>query len=85
LGSQPVPDEDDLHRLAFSIVGLAVHLFVGRDVMHALRPGLGDTGEAIDIWADRLAVFALGMVTAEAARCTVVLPAPVPSQPPFLK
>ena len=79
LGPQPPPDEDDLHRLAFSIVGLAVHLFVARDVMHKLRPGLDDTGAAIDIWASRLAVFAVGMVHAEAARCGVALPPPAHS------
>jgi len=77
LGPQTPPNEDDLHRLAFSIVGLAVHLFVARDVMQTLRPGLGDTGEAIDLWASRLAVFAVGMVHAEADRCGVALPPPV--------
>ena len=84
LAPHPAPDEDDLHRLAFSIVGLAVHLFVARDVMQTLRPGLGHTGEAIDVWADRLAVFSFGMVNAEAARCAVVLPAPAPGQNPLL-
>lgn len=76
LGPQMPPDEDDLHRLAFSIVGLAVHLFVARDVMQTLRPGLADSGEAIDTWAARLSVFAVGMVHAEATRCGVVLPPP---------
>ena len=72
--------DDGLHRLAFSIVGLAVHLFVGREVMNAVVPGLCDSPEAVDAWADRLALFALGMVQAEAARrgCALVpTPAPV--------
>lgn len=66
--------DDDLHRLAFSMVGLAVHLFVGREVMNAVVPGLCDSPEAVDPWADRLALFALGMVQAEAARrgCALV-------------
>lgn len=75
IGPQHPPD-DDLHRLAFSIVGLAVHLFVGGHVMQTLRPGLGNSLASIDIWADRLAVFASGMVNAEAARCGVALASP---------
>lgn len=77
LGPAPPPDGDDLHRLAFAIVGLAVHLFVGRDILHALRPSIGHSPEAIDTWAERLAVFAEGMVRAEASRCGVALVPPV--------
>jgi AcrR family transcriptional regulator len=69
----PLPDDDDLHRLAFSIVGMAIHLLVGREIMQAIRPTLCATPEAIDQWADRLAVFAMGMVQAEAQRRGIAL------------
>jgi AcrR family transcriptional regulator len=69
----PMPDDDDLHRLAFSIVGMAIHLLVGHEIMRSLRPTLCATPEAIDQWADRLAVFAVGMVQAEAQRRGIAL------------
>ena len=79
LGADAV--DDDIHRLAFSMVGLAVNLFVGREVMKAVVPALCDLPDAVDAWADRLALFAVGMVQAEAARRGVSLTlAPVPSR-----
>ncbi len=60
--------DDDIHRLAFSIVALGVHLFVGRDIMDAIKPQLIATPKAIDIWAERLVSFAEAMVKAEAQR-----------------
>ena len=60
--------DDDLHRLAFSIVGLGIHLFVGHDVMQAIRPALVRTPAAIDRYTERLADYALAMVQAEAQR-----------------
>jgi TetR/AcrR family transcriptional regulator, regulator of cefoperazone and chloramphenicol sensitivity len=78
-----VHDDDDLHRLAFSIVAMAVHLFVGRDIMQTLRPTLCIGAPAIDAWCDRLVQFALAMVQAEAARRGLGLTpaaAPAPGQ-----
>lgn len=60
--------DDDLHRLAFSLVSQGVFLFVGRDVIQALRPQLLSTPEAIDIWASRMADNALAMVEVERTR-----------------
>lgn len=60
--------DDDLHRLAFSIVGLGIHLFVGHDVMRAIKPGLTDTPPAIDLYTERLVDYALAMVQNEALR-----------------
>lgn len=60
--------DDDLHRLAFSIVGLGIHLFVGHDVMQALKPELAGTPQAIDLYTERLVDYALAMVHSEALR-----------------
>ena len=60
--------DDDLHRLAFSIVALGVYLFVGRDIMEAIKPQLIATPKAIDVWAERLVDFGEAMVNAEAKR-----------------
>jgi TetR/AcrR family transcriptional regulator, regulator of cefoperazone and chloramphenicol sensitivity len=60
--------DDDVHRLAFSIVGLAIHLFVGRDVVQALQPQLLATPKAIDAYTERLLGYALAMVDCEKTR-----------------
>lgn len=60
--------DDDVHRLAYSIVGLAIHLFVGRDIVQALQPQLLATPEAIDTYTERLLGYALAMVACEKAR-----------------
>jgi AcrR family transcriptional regulator len=60
--------DDDLHRLAFSITGLAMQVYVSRDVIDSVRPRLIATPRNIDLWADRLADFAEALVAVEAAR-----------------
>jgi TetR/AcrR family transcriptional regulator, regulator of cefoperazone and chloramphenicol sensitivity len=60
--------DDDVHRLAYSIVGLAIHLFVGRDVVQTLQPQLLATPAAIDIYTERLLGYALAMVASEKTR-----------------
>ena len=62
-----LPD-DDVHRLAYSIVGLAIHLFVGRDVVQTLQPQLLATPVAIEIYTERLLGYALAMVASEKTR-----------------
>jgi TetR/AcrR family transcriptional regulator, regulator of cefoperazone and chloramphenicol sensitivity len=62
-----LPD-DDVHRLAFSIVGLAIHMFVSRDVVQTLQPQLIATPEAIDIYTERLLGYAMAMVASEKTR-----------------
>ena len=58
--------DDDLHRLAFSMTGMAVQLFVSRDVMQAIRPQLLGHTNAVDQWTARLVSYGLAMVAAEA-------------------
>jgi AcrR family transcriptional regulator len=58
----------DAHRLAFAIIGMAVHFYVGQDIVSAISPELLGTGEAIDILAERLAAYALSIIEGEARR-----------------
>lgn len=60
--------DDDVHRLAVSIAGLGVHLFVSRDVIEALAPQLSATPEAVDLWGDRLVMYAQALIDAETRR-----------------
>ena len=60
--------DDGLHRLAFSITGLALQLFVTRDVVSAIRPQLMAQPQAIDDWAEQMVAYAEAMVGLEAAR-----------------
>ena len=60
--------DDDLHRLAFSITGMALQLYIGRDIVQAIRPQLLGQPKAIDLWAERLVIYASAMVQAEAGR-----------------
>ncbi|MEC5215185.1 AcrR family transcriptional regulator [Actimicrobium sp. GrIS 1.19] len=60
--------DDDLHRLAFSVVGLALHIFVARDVIEAIRPKLLATPAAIEQWTAAMVDFADAMVAREADR-----------------
>ena len=60
--------DDEMHRLAVSIAGLGVHLFVSRDVIEALAPQLSQTPEAVDLWADRLVMYAEALIDAEEKR-----------------
>ena len=78
---------DDLARLAFSVVGLALQMMVARDVIDKIRPQLLDTPEAIDTWMDRLVDYAEAMIGAEQARMvrTSGAAAPTPTSPPRKK
>jgi AcrR family transcriptional regulator len=58
----------DVHRLAFAIIGMAVHFYVGQDVVSAILPEMLDTPAAIDILAERLSGYALSMVEGEVRR-----------------
>lgn len=60
--------DDDIHRLAISVAGMTFQLFVMQDVIDLLNPALLAAPEPIDIWADRMARYALAMVAAEAER-----------------
>jgi AcrR family transcriptional regulator len=60
--------DDDVHRLAFSLAGLGVHMHVGREVFDAVQPGLIDDAAGIARWRERLVMYALAMIEAERAR-----------------
>ena len=58
----------ELQRLAICICGLGVHLHVGHDVIAQLAPRLHEGADALDLWAERLVMYALAMIDAEHAR-----------------
>ncbi|MBP6850611.1 MAG: CerR family C-terminal domain-containing protein [Rhodoferax sp.] len=60
--------DDDVHRLAVCIARLGVHMHVGRDVTDAIAPTLNARADALDIWSDRLVMYAAAMVHAEGQR-----------------
>jgi TetR/AcrR family transcriptional regulator, regulator of cefoperazone and chloramphenicol sensitivity len=60
--------DDDLLRLVVCLAGLGVHMHLGRDVTDSLAPSLNAAPDAIDLWAERLQMFGLAMVEAEARR-----------------
>ena len=58
----------EIHRLAFSISALGVFLFVGRDVIEAIKPEVISTPKAIDQHGVRLVQYAMAMVNSELDR-----------------
>lgn len=60
--------DDDVHRLAFAIVGLAMQPFVSRDAIDAIRPQLLASPQAIDSSVQRLADYAQAMTEFEQRR-----------------
>ncbi|KQP47700.1 CerR family C-terminal domain-containing protein [Pseudorhodoferax sp. Leaf274] len=64
--------DDDLHRLAFAISGLAMQLFVMHDMVDTIQPSLMRDATAIDRWAERLVGYALALVDAERLRRTAL-------------
>jgi TetR/AcrR family transcriptional regulator, regulator of cefoperazone and chloramphenicol sensitivity len=68
-----VTADADVQRLAICLAGLGVHLHVGCDINEQLAPGLMQGPAALDRWAERLSLFGLAMVRAEAERRGVLL------------
>ena len=66
--------DDDLHRLAVCIAALGVHMHVGRDVTDVIAPSLNDQPESLDLWMERLVMYAQAMVAAESNRRTLASP-----------
>lgn len=58
----------DVHRLTFAIIGMAVHYYVGHEVVSAICPQLLNTPKAIDTLADRLAEYSVAMIEGETKR-----------------
>jgi AcrR family transcriptional regulator len=72
--------DDDIQRLAVCLMGLAVHLHVGRDVIDAVAPQLNRHAQAAALWGDCLLRQALAMVEAERVRrAALAPPAPAPA------
>ncbi|OOV08505.1 hypothetical protein RF819_18995 [Rhodoferax fermentans] len=60
--------DDDIHRLVFTFMGLGTTPHVAGDVVAAIRPALLATPQAIDVYCDRLVIYGMAMVEAEARR-----------------
>ncbi|MEO7496106.1 MAG: CerR family C-terminal domain-containing protein [Massilia sp.] len=60
--------DDDVARLAFCVVGMAIQLMVTREVVDQIAPQLLATDEAIDTWLARLVDYAEAMIHAEQVR-----------------
>jgi AcrR family transcriptional regulator len=60
--------DDDVHRLAFAITGLAMQLYVTYDRVHAIQPSLQRHAADIDRWGERLLDYALALVEDEHQR-----------------
>lgn len=58
----------DIERLTFAIIGMAVHLFLGYQVVCEIAPQMLNSESAVDIQAKRLSMFALAMLESEASR-----------------
>lgn len=58
----------ELQRLAVSLAGLGVQLHCGRSINEQIAPGLYSGPDAIDNWSDRLVLYGLAMIRAEATR-----------------
>jgi AcrR family transcriptional regulator len=61
-------EDDEVHRLAFSIAALAIQMFTSRDIFNAIRPQLISSNEALDQWSTRVSDYAEAMVAAETKR-----------------
>lgn len=61
-------DDEELHRLTFAIIGMAVHFYVGQDIVTAISPKMLNTTRSIDTLAQSLAVYAAAMIEAESRR-----------------
>ncbi len=60
--------DDDVHRLGFCIVAQAVYMFVGRDVMLAVRPALIQSPQALERMRETLTQNAIALVQEEKRR-----------------
>lgn len=57
--------DDEVHRLAFALSGMALQIYIGQDIIAAARPALLATPVTVDQAARRLADFGCAMVRAE--------------------
>ncbi|NGZ88381.1 CerR family C-terminal domain-containing protein [Duganella aceris] len=57
--------DDDVHRLAYAIVGLGIQILIGRDVVNQITPHMLASPEAIAQWSGYLVDFAEALVNAQ--------------------
>ncbi|MFC0166796.1 CerR family C-terminal domain-containing protein [Pseudoduganella danionis] len=57
--------DDRVHRLAYALVGMAIQLLVGRDIIHTITPHLLATPQAVADWLQHLGDYAEALVQAE--------------------
>lgn len=60
--------DDDLQRLARCIIAMGVHLCMGIEVIERITPTLTSSNAALDTMRERMTMFAMSMIEAEAAR-----------------
>ncbi len=63
-----VAADEDLHRLAFAITGLALQLYVRYDFISEFKPSLLRGKASVDRWGDELTRYACALLDAEASR-----------------
>lgn len=63
----------DLQRLAFCVLGIAIHFFACQPVVESISPQVIANTRSIDTLAERLALFAEAMIEAERSRRTALL------------
>ncbi len=73
--------DDDMHRLALTVTGLAFQLWSHQEVVLAIQPQLLASPEAVDLWAERLTDYALAMVATERRRRRALAAAASSSSP----
>ena len=57
--------DDDIHRLAYAIVGMGIQILIGRDIVNQITPHMLASPAAIAQWGDYLVGFAEALVNAE--------------------
>ena len=65
---QEAEADDEIHRLAFSIAGMGMQIYLNHDIMQALRPSLLAVDAELDRWISQLALYAEAMVQAVVAQ-----------------
>lgn len=60
--------DDEIHRLAVSIAGMGMQMYINQDILLAIRPSLLVADAELDRWVAQLALYAEAMVLAVAAQ-----------------
>lgn len=57
--------DEDIHRLVFSIMSMGVFLYMGQDIILGIKPDLISSNESLDVWHQKMVLYALSMISAE--------------------